>query len=906
MENENESRSNAAPDRHTMVQRVSEAGKTLFQGSGPARRRVPWLTAIAVLLSVVAVIVELATRICAENFFDPLPDFLWVAAYLFLPVMMEVNGALLGSSEPTLTAVPSPDDPGIIRRRRRAITAALLLTGMAIGVVLVFVVMFVPLLPISIPTTLMLGLGLCVWSPFLNLIVLVTQHRGLLSRWTALGMGSARLGIATSVVVGLVAMVILLGRPLIIGYNIQRSLQCPENREDYIATLRLLKADRIVLGLCYRDQAPPWVSFGESLAQGTMQAPTTDGMPYGWQVDTTSARKVYYLMTDKAFEDADTSGIVRDSRMTWDGWDEDPVQDLQGGELIGRSIKGLSLASSGMWANIDPASEMAGLDWTMSFRNSGSKDQEARAEVLLPEGGFVDGAWIRINGKQIPAAFGPVQVTREAYRAVVAVHHDPLLVTARAGDRVMVQCFPVPAGQVMQIHLHINAPLVWKDPASPRLCFSPPAFQQVNFALPKELHEGIIAQGDMPADSTIEGAGWQVEPIGPGSSGETPGPASDSASHAVDQIGYVPLPVKPPALVERRALVELSGAEAIHPPALFITGLRAPSVSDALGWQAARLAPALPAASDPVNLQVLVDTTADMESPMAGDSRDRLAAALASLPPGSRVRFADTRAVSRGDLEDASVWLLCNDRNSMDRWWNQRTFVGGVDADLPIVWALKEAEAAAPSAVLWIHGTMPADYADTGAVSTRYADQAPLSPPLIGLQLRPGPDAVMDSLVACAPVRALTARTDIDPFAEAVKVAALCARPPGVAMIRTDRAPLGGRLPATNGVFFGTGDRGMSGATELLRQHSLVLQAYYAGQGSGPGVDKAQKRAIRQRLVTPVSGAVVLADAEQYQGTGLEPGVDRPIPSVPEPGLITLLATGAGVGLAGLVRRRRG
>jgi hypothetical protein len=48
--------------------------------------------------------------------------------------------------------------------------------------------------------------------------------------------------------------------------------------------------------------------------------------------------------------------------------------------------------------------------------------------------------------------------------------------------------------------------------------------------------------------------------------------------------------------------------------------------------------------------------------------------------------------------------------------------------------------------------------------------------------------------------------------------------------------------------------------------------------------------AIRYRVVTPLSGAVVLETAEEEQAAGLEPGDPHRIPTVPEPATLALLA----------------
>jgi hypothetical protein len=62
--------------------------------------------------------------------------------------------------------------------------------------------------------------------------------------------------------------------------------------------------------------------------------------------------------------------------------------------------------------------------------------------------------------------------------------------------------------------------------------------------------------------------------------------------------------------------------------------------------------------------------------------------------------------------------------------------------------------------------------------------------------------------------------------------------------------------------------------------------------------------ATSYRLVTPVSGAVVLESRQQYEESGLTPASQATVPTVPEPHEWAMLGI-ALAALAWLVRRRR-
>jgi hypothetical protein len=69
-------------------------------------------------------------------------------------------------------------------------------------------------------------------------------------------------------------------------------------------------------------------------------------------------------------------------------------------------------------------------------------------------------------------------------------------------------------------------------------------------------------------------------------------------------------------------------------------------------------------------------------------------------------------------------------------------------------------------------------------------------------------------------------------------------------------------------------------------------------------LEEATKLATRYRLVTPVSGAVVLETQEQYERAGLEPVEPGTVPTIPEPEMVLLVAVVGAVLLWLLYRRK--
>ena len=115
--------------------------------------------------------------------------------------------------------------------------------------------------------------------------------------------------------------------------------------------------------------------------------------------------------------------------------------------------------------------------------NDAPVQREARAELALPPGGVVSRVTLWIDGVEHEAAFAGRDVSRRAYERVVRARRDPILVTASAPDRILVQCFPVqPNGGVMKARIGITAPLQLARRTAGTLGL--PYFTQRNFDVP--------------------------------------------------------------------------------------------------------------------------------------------------------------------------------------------------------------------------------------------------------------------------------------------------------------------------------------------------------------------------------------------------------------------------------------
>uniref|UniRef100_UPI00375371A0 PEP-CTERM sorting domain-containing protein n=1 Tax=Armatimonas sp. TaxID=1872638 RepID=UPI00375371A0 len=259
---------------------------------------------------------------------------------------------------------------------------------------------------------------------------------------------------------------------------------------------------------------------------------------------------------------------------------------------------------------------------------------------------------------------------------------------------------------------------------------------------------------------------------------------------------------------------------------------------------------------------------------------------------GSRVKFVDTR-LAKGE---ESVWT--DAAQVTESFLNSRRFVGGVDA-VPALKRLSQTEnTVRPTTILWLHGPVPQE-----AVSPQPLLEARSlhknTPSLVGLLVTPGQDVVMDAL---STDKRIHTREGIG-WAGAVQRAAQAAQ----STTDARSIPLGGREPALGGIYLApNADADSQTDWARLAATSRVLRAWYTGYDQ----DALAKAAARRRLITPLSGAVVLENKEQYERHGLDPNNGQPksgAPDVvsglaPEPGTLAFFALGSVIFAA---RRRR-
>jgi hypothetical protein len=572
---------------------------------------------------------------------------------------------------------------------------------------------------------------------------------------------------------------------------------------------------------------------------------------FGERVTQEQAREIYYRVTGTPYNmvKPPQSPFGRRGNREW--MDFDPNV---GGDAVQGRIRGLAMLDSRQDSVVSPDSGASYTEWTMVFKNTSARQQEARAMVMLPPGGVVSRLTLWIDGEEREAAFGGRSQVKEAYRKVVQRRRDPVLVTTAGPDRVLVQCFPVPPDNgTMKIRIGITAPLDLDTLAQGVMRL--PYFSEHNFNLPETLTHGVWVESTEKVSAIGATTNLVEEQTGAGGyalRGAMPSPTLELATAirvmrnasvtevvVADSRGAVKGVVQQviretPVLAPRRLVLVIDGSQRMK----------------AYGKALVDLVETIP---DGMEFGVVLagDRVVELSAPQPASegSRQKAAAAI------RKIRFAGG----------------CDNVKALEKAWDMAAGVQG-------------------GAILWLHATQPVTFGGVEMLRQRWERRSD-PPVLMSLQFGTGPDVVVQSMADLAAVQQI-GRTG-DPVADAAHRLALWAG--------RERYYVYDRRRSDGAVLDPAVKQGSSHVVRLWARDELMKLSLSRQDADR---DRALSLAKIYQLVTPISGAVVLETQEQFKAAGLEPVSADTVPTVPEPETWMLMAVGFVMILVVVARRR--
>lgn len=508
----------------------------------------------------------------------------------------------------------------------------------------------------------------------------------------------------------------------------------------------------------------------------------------------------------------------------WARFDDFAFDADHGATQTGGRIKGLSLISSRIDGSIAATDATGYLEWIFEFRNVSAIDREARLSLMLPQDAVVSRATLWVNGEEREAAYAGRAEARKAYEKVaVQQRRDPLLVTTKGAGRILAQAFPVPRDGTLKMKIGMTIPL--HADGDGRLSFALPAIADRNFTIAPNATHAIWIESKTRLTSSS--------------------PAFKSASLAN---GHHRLEgtltesdlarLRPEVSIEQKALRPLAIAH--------ING--APEIEQ-------RMAP--PSKTPPTDpLIIVVDGSLRIRPHAAA-----INAALANITPG---RSVGLHIAAEPPINIAPAPWSAAHATRIRTALEAHIFTGGQDNTPALTEALKTASTEPDARLLWIHGPQPLRFEATASLLDQAAARIGTMPTVDHYAVEPGPNELWPDAPWAWRARLLPSHGN---------VAADLTR------ILTSPKPATIRRPASTEAST-TAPHGTDHIVRLWA-HDEILSLM--SKDPEKNRTEATRLAADLRLVTPVSGAVVLETAAQYQAANLNPVEKGTVPTVPEP-----------------------
>lgn len=502
------------------------------------------------------------------------------------------------------------------------------------------------------------------------------------------------------------------------------------------------------------------------------------------------------------------------------------------------------LAGSRLDSTIDSGAGLAYSEWTLTVRNYSEVQKEARAQIELPHGGVVSRLTLWVNGEEREAVFGEHNQVQSAYEKVVTVRRDPALVTWVDADRISIRLFPVPPSRgEMKVRIGISSPLHLdsRERAALRL----PRIIESNFMIPATLRNEIWADSHQALFGNHENLKNYENPDGSHSLRGTV-PTAD-----YEKIGGTIEIERSPAAVQ---------AWSYDPrdPEHFVIRQTVEETT----------------ASAPKRIVFVIDGSFEM-APYIADLQD----VLRHIPRKTEAAFL--LAADRLELLEGFIRTENNPQllDSIIYRLGLHNFAGGTDNISALEKAVDLAQADRAD-IIWLHGPQRYLLGTTDSLSQGLL-RSTRAPRIISLQSAPGPDRISESLSGHPSYIQMPATFSFKKNCIGL-LDTLAGQARGY-VFRRERIASGTFLP---------GPYAVETSDHLARLWANGRVEEMVGSATNLTAD-AVKLATSFKLVTRVSGAVVLENDQQYRDAGLEPPAAGIVPTVPEPETYILICISA-------------
>lgn len=765
----------------------------------------------AVLLPVVAFTIEIGWGWCAETFFDPMPTWWHILLVAFVPITnFQIWWAV---------------------KNHRTERAAWLgfANALAIFISLFYTIVYAPLFPLAVIALAFFFLGILAMTPMFALLGTTLLRRelnklasGENSNNKSFGLSWRGIGAALATTLIFLSVAELPFTLTRVGMKMAAS-ENPQKQAEGLQFLRRWGNDDYLLRNCYWDSGKITTdAIGDFIAGRTTDF-GLDEQVVNKNLRPEEVRKIYYRLHGKQYS---LLPMPRGAS-SWERANAtDASDELEATD--NRLTQGLSVSGSQIDGSVDGDAALAYLEWTLTFKNEKSWQQEAVSQIQLPPNSVVSRLTLWINNEEREAAFAGRERVAQAYESVVSKRRDPVLVTTAGRDRISVKAFPVPPNGEMKVRIGITVPLYLENENSSLLVL--PYFNQRNFAVLSE--HAVWIESKKPLE--IRNPAFTLE-------------SKDNLFAVRGKISNIDL-VKTGAAIRTVKSSDVKTAWArVGKDSGEIVQQEIVESADAKF----------------ANLVFVVDANAKMK-----DFQKEIAAAIQTLPANVKTSLVLTDG-NGFNLETAAPHSFAGNPNEVAAKIETATFDGGTDSVAALEHAWDLTETMPESAIVWIHASQPLELSSADALKQRFM-RRPKSSLVYSLQTTNGANAVEKKLDGFGKVRAIprfgNCGDDLKNF-----LARLSQNQPTFVVVREMHKKQTDLPKLAN-----------------AKETSAHLVRLWANEEVSRLLENNEDKnaldlSVKYQLVTPVSGAVVLETAAQYEQFGLKPVEAGTVPTIPEP-----------------------
>jgi len=690
-----------------------------------------------------------------------------------------------------------------------------------IGISLFYSFIYLPVLPFA-ALTLLIALGVLPLSPFFALVTALIMRRQL--RQLAATAPHKSFFLSTrSLFAGLALVAMAITALELPGAITRHGLQMaaslsPQERTNGIRFLRNYGSKDYLLRRCFDERGHSLFVLSEFLSSDS-------------PVKAAQARDIYYRVTGNTFDEVSSSGRVNNEVIIQNDVE---VQRYTDGTIMSGIFNTLSLTSSNLSGSVDADGGVGHLDWAFEVENSSDSNKEVRAEIQLPPGAVVSRMTQSYGGVDREAEFTG-RSSGVPFSTMFESRRSHVFVSTAGRDRILVRSYPVTGfGSRVKINIGITVPLILESKDQARLVL--PHFIARNFQVPLNARHWILIDSTHPLTSDY---GLAVQ--------------SSARSH---NNGF-------------QLLGQFSDAELMRPE----TALRLSRTDSDHGiWSKnpfevdGSIVKQSLEERTPLHLRrivLVVDTSESMAR-----WQPQITAALKALPRDMDVQLV--LADSDWRYETARENTVANGVDWASMLLASTPFVGGAD-NVPALIKAWDVATATPgnNAIVWIHSPQREGLDSVEPLKNRWEGHV-YGPTLYSVQTSVGSDVIekrLDGVNEVKPVVRLgSLRSDLERLFQQ-----LSGRIPTYEFVRSVKHPLAnldleGSETSDHLARLWANDE----VARILDAHDNSLR------------EAATMLALRYKLVTPVSGAVIQDTPAEFDNTDLESSGFRTFTTVQE------------------------